>query len=840
MNKKRTIGTIVGIILSTALICAVAGMGTSFYKTLVENAIGETGYYHYSFNVDEETLKTVEKNRLVKNVMTVYNVGTAKLEATLEDESYIYIRSTAYFTGLPYRIIEGRKPNDESEIVIPEYLLEMGGFSIGSEITLNVGVRMSEDGYKLHIYNPPLDETPEYLANPTLKTYKIVGTYDASGNRVIHRNNGKRTSFYVGITGEDKTDDVDAFVALKNPKDDRKKFLESLYATGKFDTPSHASAETYTINTNTELLRWEVFAVSDSTITMIYTVFIVVILIIVITSVFCIRNSFAISTMEKTKLYGMLSSVGATKKQIKKSVLFEGFIQGLIGIPLGILGGIFAVYVLTKVVTWILGDMLFVNIDHFYFYISYLPIVVAVLLGLVTIYFSAISSARKASKVSPIDNLRNAKDVVVKGNKLKTPKIISKLFGMGGELAYKNLKRSKKKYRTTVISLAVSVFVFIAMSSFLNEAFGLADEYFQVTNYNINVQNAKVLNDEQLSQIRSLPSVKYSNAVYEIEGTNSYLTVYDTSKIKTLDGEELPRKCHLESGQAVCDGPYYMSIDIKGLTDEDFRAYVKELNLDYEKVKSSAILADTYVYTDRNGLDNETRRYTYKMGDVIKGKMGDEDVEMTVGAVTKTKPAGIDRHYYDGGYIIINKDVYNAYEYKLNTLVLDSSASIDTVSAIDKMKTGVSAYDLERELKEARAMRLIVSIFLYGFIAVITLIGVTNIFNTITANMELRSKEFAMLKSIGMTRKEFSRMVNLETIFYSCKALFYGIILGLLGSVAFYNAFREKSNGVFEFPWLAIIISIVFVFFLVYVIMRFSLGKIRKQNIIETIRNDNI
>ena len=136
-----------------------------------------------------------------------------------------------------------------------------------------------------------------------------------------------------------------------------------------------------------------------------------------------------------------------------------------------------------------------------------------------------------------------------------------------------------------------------------------------------------------------------------------------------------------------------------------------------------------------------------------------------------------------------------------------------------------------------------ISIFLYGFIAVITLIGVTNIFNTITTNMNLRSKEFAMLKSIGMTKKEFNKMINLESIFYGIKSLIIGITLGLGLSYWIYTI--VKDNGATErikfiFPTYSIIISIVFIMVIVGIIMKYSLNKINKQNIIETIRNDNI
>ena len=124
-----------------------------------------------------------------------------------------------------------------------------------------------------------------------------------------------------------------------------------------------------------------------------------------------------------------------------------------------------------------------------------------------------------------------------------------------------------------------------------------------------------------------------------------------------------------------------------------------------------------------------------------------------------------------------------------------------------------------------------------------SLIGVTNIFNTITTNMNLRSKEFAMLKSIGMTKKEFDRMINLESMFYGFKSLIIGITLGLGISYWIYKVVigADVTSGFgFLFPTKPIIISIVFIVIIVGIIMRYSLNKINKQNIIETIRNENI
>lgn len=159
---------------------------------------------------------------------------------------------------------------------------------------------------------------------------------------------------------------------------------------------------------------------------------------------------------------------------------------------------------------------------------------------------------------------------------------------------------------------------------------------------------------------------------------------------------------------------------------------------------------------------------------------------------------------------------------------------------IYQLNKEIDVVNYEEQAKQEKAMVLVIQIFLYGFIGVITLIGVTNIFNTITSNMELRQKEFAMLKSIGMTKKEFNRMINLETIFYGTKSLLYGIILGIIGTCFLYKSFESQNGGKFFLPSSAIILSVVSVFILIFVIMKYSVRKINKQNTIETIRKDNI
>lgn len=203
-------------------------------------------------------------------------------------------------------------------------------------------------------------------------------------------------------------------------------------------------------------------------------------------------------------------------------------------------------------------------------------------------------------------------------------------------------------------------------------------------------------------------------------------------------------------------------------------------------------------------------------------------------------PYGFENVYSNGGYIVLNNKYFNNIDYYGADLMIDSLDTEQLTNNILNMDGELNYYDMDEEAKAEKSIVIVISIFLYGFIGVITLIGVTNIFNTITSNMELRQKEFAMLKSVGMTKKEFNHMINLETLFYSSKSLIYGSILGIIGSYFVHRAFAGKIDTQFVLPYKAILICILFVFIVVYMIMKYSMNKINKQNMIETIRKENI
>lgn len=832
LNKKRTISTIIGIILSVALICAVASMGISFQATLVENAINETGYYHLKISdVTDENIESLKNNRDIKDVLTISEKEYGKLENSQNvDKPYfkLYSMDKKLFEFLKFNLIDGRFPTNNNEIIISEHIIENAkvNYKIGDKIKVNIGERVTLDDDKLYYMNP-YNKEDEKLINTQEYEFTIVG--------IIERPNMNFEAYsdpgYTIISTNMEAEKQEAYITLKNPKE-YKKSIPNIVGASSYDSivglgenaDQKLKYDNYQVNE--ELLRWEAFAFSDSTVNMLYAVIGVVIFIIIFASVFCIRNSFAIATTEKMKMYSMLASVGATKKQIKKNVIFEGLLLGVVGIPLGIISGFFAVFVLLQIVNNLLGEQLLAHVDGIVFKISILPILLSVILGIITIYLSARSSAKRASKVSQIEGLRNSSDIKIKNKNLKVPKIISKIFKIGGVLAYKNLKRNKKKYRTTVISISISIFIFITMNSFITNMFDLTNNYYEDYNYNLLISGD--LKTEEIKKIVSNDTVESYSILYNTDGTY---------KIKNLD------KIIANDSYPVTeiDGEAYTSLQIVALDSSDFKEYAKRIKVNYEDVKNAGILCDEYqIYDETSEKQKEVRRYKYEKGDTIEGEYKNEKLKIKVGAVSQTKPDGIEKTYYSDGFLVVDKEQFKNLNFRFDVMTIQSNNATSLQKEIDNINKNTNVYNIEETAKQEKSMALVIKIFLYGFIAVITLIGVTNIFNTITSNMELRQKEFAMLKSIGMTKKEFNRMINLETIFYGVKSWVYGTILGLLGTFAMYKAFSVKIEQGIYIPINAIIISAIFVFIFVFIIMRYSISKINKQNTIETIRNENI
>jgi len=861
LNKKRTIVTIIGIMLSVALIMAVTTLFFSAHASLIKFEIRQKGDFHYSFkDLTQEEIDELRQNRRIKSLYQTTEVGYAKLEEIQNEyKPYVYVQGydeTAMKT-LNNWLIEGRLPENDREILISEHLIYNGKvkLAVGEELTLEVGKRTSE-GHELHQDNPFSEETEEKLIESEEKTYTIVGMierlpyemepYSAPGYTAITSLSEAegRTDVYVRYDRKGLKDhlaltagilgiDAEAFTALNTWQ-----IYLRLTAEEENQVYEEISKARYEWQINDYLIMLETGIIGDSAMRALGMAVLMVLVIIVFTSIYCIKNSFDISITEKIRQYGMLSSIGATRKQIRKNVYYEAMLLGAAGIPLGLLSGVFAAYVLVHVSNYLLMVQLGMPLI---FQFSGIAAVFSVGLGFLTVFLSARRSAKKAGRISPIQAIRNSGEIKIRESKIKAPAYISRIFGVGGEIAYKNLKRSRKKYRTTVVSIVISVSVFIATTSFANFAYDMIQVEYKTTDYNIQLNYTYDEEYEGMAEeIRELPDVEKFCSMFQANSmevknasfTKDYLEYYEQREEGAED---------------------YLGIYV--LLGDAFQDYAESLGLSYEEVKEQGVLLnELYVsdYDEETQIYTETQmeKYTFQAGDVIKGIASPyheeyrTEVEIPLAALTRERPLGV--HNYSGNAILILGEAYcSVFQQKYCTeeIYIYSADAMKTQEEIEKLLGGrsVNIYNTEESVQEVKSLYTLVSIFMYGFIIVISLIGVTNIFNTITTNMNLRRREFAMLKSIGMTAREFHRMIRLESFFYGMKSLLIGIPAGCALSFLLHKVMMTGDiELMYYIPVNAILISVLAVFLLVTMIMRYSIMKIEKQNIIETIRNENI
>lgn len=887
LNKKRSIVIIIGIILSTALICGVAGLITSFQNTFIDTAKDSQGNYHAIFyNVPKDELKYIEENRGVEDYYLSEEIGYSYLPkgkistSTGEEEKplvNVISMNDKFLNNMAINVKDGRLPENDGELAISTRINEKfkTNYKVGDTITLNVGeLKGTSENQNANYYDETqIKKTKEIeqeeqateneIVNTTSKTYKIVGIIERPTVAI----EPYEADWFTGITKMQTINKKANIAVLYSKPNDYVKNTESInqMVIAKSGTKENDfnrvsgldktyKSYKYKIKINKELLAYQGASLDDETLKTIYGLGAFIMGIVLVSSVFVIRNGFAISITERLKQYGMLSSIGATKKQIKKSVYFEGFILGIIGIPLGILSGIFAIYILVNVVNYILKD--YVSRGTLLTYgMSWSAIVISIIVSVVTIWLSCRRSAKKASKITPIEAIRSSEDVKLKAKKIKCPKIITKIFKTGGEIAYKNLKRSKKKYRTTVISIIVSVVIFIAISSFIQYGFKMSSAYYTEKNYNYVVytyttalpEDTEEFAKEQEKSLKMLTDISNLPDVGDvsINKTNTFeMNMDEKHKAELTEyGKNIKaRYSESNSNQEQID-----NVNIISLSKNAYDAYLKKIGGDYETYKDGAILIDNNINLDEKGKKIQGSMYTWKKGDTVTGKINDKEYNIKIVAKTEERPNGVENLYNTNAYFIVSEDFINKTGYISATLCAQSNDADKLDAEVEQYKkdnnftdSNLNSFNLEESVRAENAVVLVISIFLYGFIGVITLIGITNIFNTITTNMNLRKKEFAMLKSIGMTKKEFNRMIRLESIFYGVKSLVIGIPIGLGLSYGMYTVFRNSMEMNYILPYKSIIVAVIFVAVVIGIIMKYSMSKINKQNIIETIRNDNI
>lgn len=873
LNRTRTIVTIVGIILSASMITAVTTLISSLQDYMLENAIYENGDWHGAFyDIDDITAEKIKSDKGIKYAAFADNIGYAFIGSSNKYKPYLFIMGAddLFLDIMPIHLISGELPKTSEEIILPYHLATNGGvyYEIGDRIQLEIGDRYSGD-YKLMQNNPylhpddiedSLNESAEgeKLVIRETRTYTVVGFYERPGFEEFS------APGYTAITKIDPGHTSGSFAVyfkMKKPK----------------ETFDYVNGFRFSGETNNEVLLFSGVSKYSNFYTVLYSLAAILIGLIMFGSVSLIYNAFAISVSERTRQFGLLASVGATKRQTRKMVLYEALFLSVIGIPLGIFSGILGIGITLSLV----GDKFYafygtegLKLD---LHVSVESIVVACLVALITILISAWIPSKRAARVTPIEAIRLSKDIRVRARDVKTSRLTYKLFGLEGMIAKKHFKRNRKKYRATVVSLFMSIVLFISASSFCSYLTDAVSGTMQDSDYDIyyryvngkgevaDPEKLKAIYDD-LSAINGVVASSYLLFKGTMCSIQTDLCSEDYLKYTGLTNETSEKPSHTE-----------IYVSVYGIGDEVYKKYLKANRLDERvymdrdnprgiaqaviskfdvgrqrfitvpifKDKTAAFSFEQYDFERWNKLTEEERKQLMETGGDSEYKTS---VELTFDITDRELVLGLNESIKNSIKIMYPLSIYQElfgsstsgnYFYFSTKNPTKTYELIEHYLAANNLQNGllVNVYEMN---ETDRNMVVIIKVFSYGFITLISLIAVANVFNTISTNIMLRRREFAMLKSVGMTTRGFNRMMNFECILYGLKSLRWGIPVAFGVTWLIFRSIESGYDTRFYLPWTAVAIAVCSVFAVVFATMVYSMRKIKKDNPIDALKNENL
>ena len=894
-NRTRTIVTIIGIMLSAAMICASTTFVSSMQNFVLRCEIYSSGDWHGAvYDAAYKDYEDIRDSGKVSSAAYAQVLGYAKIDSANEHKPYLYVLggdvASGYFETMPVHLILGTLPKDSTEIILPEHLTSNGkvNYKLGDTVTLDVGDR-TLDGRRLGQDTPVYtydSETQveimsgERLENTEPRTYTVVGIYE-------------RPTFedysapgYTALTAADtKSADqslIHCYFKLHKPA-------------GVYDFMKEMGyTQEYRYAYNTKVLLYSGTAPFDSFLTAFYSLAAIIIALIVFGSVSLIYNAFSISVSERTRQFGLLSSVGATRKQLRRMVLFEALAVSIVGIPLGILVGIGGI----GITLLLIGDKFFsiVRVDiPMRLCVSWQAVIIAAVIALVTVLISAWIPSKRATRVSAVEAIRQSMDIKVSGRPVRTSKLAYKLFGLPGVLAGKHYKRNRKKYRTTVVSLFMSIVLFVSAAAFTDYMMesaegGLASDQFDLI-YAAESDASSAMTPGALLELlfseQNVTGGTYTKKQF-LQGdiSREYVTAMFADRFADfgMESEDRAPKDFSISGYLyfVADAEFNRLLEKYNLMEADYYDRDKPLGIALDRnieldrrlekyvtldtLKGDGCVIEGLYYVEIDGYYRKDSRIDENGNKVVLYQNRDNEndiielpyeesfakytlrsektIEEAPFFVSRSTPVAINMIYpYSMLESVVPEAALNQFrntEYFLTSS--NHTASFENLATV-LTENGLSSrqlFDYAANAETNRNVVTIIRVFAYGFIVLISLIAAANVFNTISTNISLRRREFAMLKSVGMTQKGFRRMMNYECLLYGSKALLLGLPVSCGITYLIYRAVTTAYETSFHLPWAAIGIAVLSVFLVVFATMMYSMSKVKKDNPIDALKNENL
>lgn len=632
-NRVRTAVTVAGIALSTALLAAVLTSVASVQAGLYDRTASTEGTWQiFARGVSEQTVADFAADDRIVDLALMREVGMAELS----EEEADYIGKYVALRELPAvkkgswepdgmslakmpTLIEGRMPEAPGEIVLPDYSRgqELGGagarsngaLAVGSTLELDLGTRMmkTDDGTIAagSFEADPVSDDGEPLSeivDAQTQTYTVVGFYERQPPFVGDYYTTSASSI-VALTVTDDTQEgtLAAYATTRG--------VTSLDAMKELVSEAGAPDSTSTIY-HTNLFRYQGIDVGNPLWGTLWMVAAVLAVVIVVASVSLIYNAFAISVAERTRQFGLLASLGASKRQLRRSVLIEALVLGVVGIPLGLVLGVAGTAGVFAVTQEAFATM-FGNETGLTVQVEPFVLVVAAVLSLATLLASAWVPSARAARVSAVDAIRQTQDVHLSkraerkaaastdGKSVKLG-LAGRVFGIPGFVAHRNLSRSTARGRTVVASLAVSTLLIVTTGSLsvtmtpimerAESAGGAGSgadvivsahiDYSSTSNDAVLSERAEDL-DRFLTEARALEGVEFLGSARQ-----GQTQVVIPGNMISSEGRDVRERLDAEQQSSYSapsfgtDGTYYGAGALFYLDDASWRALVSELGMD--------------------------------------------------------------------------------------------------------------------------------------------------------------------------------------------------------------------------------------------------------------------
>lgn len=824
-NKYRTALSIASIALAAAMIFSLTTIMTSIYVSINESLVRSTGNYHAVFtDVSDNFESYLDLNMKIEDEMKVQHYGVSYLSDSMNKQKE-YLRlmgfSPSAMQNLDINLLEGRLPRNSNEIIVSQSLQYEGKIKMvtGLQVVLNLGERVSAEGILL-------DESAEVEDNEQFiplrsQTYEVVGVFETP-------NFDYDNPYYSVVTAFDENEELplDIYLLYGNIKDTYQvtaslsQLFEGEYSSFRY---------------NDTLLKYNnVF--NEKLISVQMLIFIAVFLLFfLIIAGELIFSSFANAYLNREKHLAIFKSIGATGHQIRMMIIYEGLAILIVALPIGLLAG----YGLVRVVFFVINELLkriVANAVQLQFQYTWLLMLLsaaaAILFSLCSMRLAAKKTSRKTIRATLLSS-----DEVDEERKPYLD-LQNKFLSIDNKLTLKHLRQNRRPYRKIIFLLSSVMALFITTQTVFD--YMRQGVLFNVDDAGYDVKTV-IMNDKYptrlITRLKQVDDYSRMLITEMVNVTSDDLAAFSDEFKELFNIEDQVQFTLIAYSDDVLD--YYI------------KRYSLARNLDIIKNESRpvAILYNQAYDADnrriieilnKDTITNISSQYTdgvelFKKLEVIAsnahlpGLSMQGNPQMIVSRtimdqmISKLKAVGEYEEHFSIYFKSSNPNVL------ANTLnMLPQGEEVDTFEVINAVA---------RQL-ETRTIKALLEIMLYGYIALIALMGIAAVFNISSVNFEYRRREFILYRMLGLRMRSVRRMIFSELIFYGLKILMASIVFSLIANGIFFTFVFKPLGMHFHLEKGSIMICCAAVFIISLLLMLYASHKIRVSKPSEEAKNE--